>query len=105
MAGITYSFNSKKKAVPFVKASNQKVKLQKLSNIEVINFNTEVIMTSLISSFPIFSQKPSYNQRLLEEMFSRRRDVVSHTKSVGSFILLKFGFIALAHTEYVKSLL
>lgn len=105
MACNTYLFNIKKKAVPFVKASNQKVKSQKLSNTAVTNFNTEVITTSLISSFPIFSQKPSHNQCLLEEVFSRRRDVVSHTWSVGSFILLTFGFIALAHTKYVKSLL
>lgn len=57
-------------------------------------------MTSLIS-FPFFSQIPSYNQHLLEEMFNRGRDVVSHTQSVRSLILLKFGFIALVHTKYV----
>lgn len=49
MAWNTYLFNTKTKAVPFVKASN-KVKLQKLLNIAVIH--TEVITISLISFFP-----------------------------------------------------
>lgn len=78
----------------------QRVKLKNYHILQVLIW-TQVIMTSPISSFPIFSQISSYKQHLLEKTF--RASLA--TQNFRYFILLKFGFIALSNTKYMTFLL